>query len=222
MRRALPLIVMIGSLLAVSDACAVTLNLEDSTAQQNTPSSSSNSSQNGRSSQGQPSQPSKATSAAPEPQAVPPPRVPQRTEILNFDNWVVTCQEFADAPRKRACNAQLRAEQSGSTQIILVWTMYVNDSKQLVGVLQMPTGVMIGPGVEVTLGETPARRFVYESCDSSRCAATLVLDSTFIRDAAVASTAAANIHAINGSAVRMSFPIKGFDRAHERLKANAN
>lgn len=221
MRRIFPLIVLLTSVFAALDARAVTLRLEDFEAQQNPLAGPGTNAQTGQTAQTQPSSPQKAAPASPEPQP-PPQRGLLRTEILNFDNWTVTCQEFADTPKKHACNAQLRAEQSGSNQMILVWTMYFNDSKQLVGVVQIPTGVMIAPGVEVTLGDTPTRKFGYESCDPSRCIATLSLDSKFIHDASGAPAATVNIQAIDGKKVQINFPIKGFEKAYAQLKANAS
>ncbi|HXZ07925.1 MAG TPA: invasion associated locus B family protein [Paraburkholderia sp.] len=168
--------------------------------------------------------------AAPANAAKPPAKLPQRTETLRFDNWVVACQEFADTPKKRACNAELQAEDSGSARVIIVLTLYINDSKQLVGVVQTPSGVMLAPGVELKLDgdagdkakeNASTKKFVYESCEPNRCIATLNLDSAFVRDASAASTTTVILRAINGSTVQYKFPIKGFDKAYGQLKAAA-
>ena len=42
----------------------------------------------------------------------PAPQTPIRTEILNFDNWVVTCNEFAEGAKTRTCAAVLRMVQA--------------------------------------------------------------------------------------------------------------
>jgi len=57
-------------------------------------------------SQNQPQSP-----APQQPASTPPPApVPQRTEILRFDNWTVTCNEFAEpSPRMRGEHASRRA-----------------------------------------------------------------------------------------------------------------
>lgn len=228
MRRMLLLVVMLVSALVVADAYAAPFHSQDfDTPQAPAPSAA----RHNRSAQAQPSPSANVDSAT-----TAPARILRRSETDHFDNWVVKCDEFADAPKKRACSARLEAEQSGNTRIILIWTMYINDAKHLIGVLQTLTGVMIAPGVEVELGrdkskysgndkakekESSPRRFVYESCDPTRCFATLSLDSAFIRDAIAAPTATVIIRAINGSTVRISFPIKGFDKAYAQLRANA-
>ena len=143
----------------------------------------------------------------------------------------MTCQEFADPPKKRACNAVLRAQTSGNASVIIIWTVSINDKKQFVGVLETPPGVLLAPGVEMELQSTkdakkqtkgPKYKFVYESCGPSRCAATLNFDDAFIREAMSAATANLLIQSSDGSTVRFDFPIKGFDKAYAQLKANSN
>ncbi len=163
--------------------------------------------------------------------SAPTARLPEHTETWRFDNWLVTCQEFADPPKKRACNAALRAQTSGNASVIIIWTVSINDKKQFVGVLETPPGVLLAPGVEMELQSTkdakkqtkgPKYKFVYESCGPSRCAATLNFDDAFIREAMSAATANLLIQSSDGSTVRFDFPIKGFDKAYAQLKANSN
>jgi invasion protein IalB len=168
--------------------------------------------------------------SAPE-RGAPTARLPEHTEAWQFDNWLVTCQEFADAPKKRVCNAVLRAQTSGNSPVVFTWTMYINDKKQFVGVLQTPPGVLLSPGIEMELGSTkdakkqtrgPKYKFVYESCGPSWCAATLNFDDALIREAMSAGAANVLIQSSDGSTVRFDFPIKGFDKAYAQLKANSN
>src|SRR5262249_25219391 len=51
-------------------------------------------------------------------QAPAHPQVPTRTEILNFENWAVTCNEFADGPKTRRCSALLQILQQNTNQIV--------------------------------------------------------------------------------------------------------
>src|SRR5712691_11029322 len=50
-----------------------------------------------------------------------PPQIPTRTEILNFENWAVTCKEFADGPRTRQCSALLQILLQNTNQIVFTW-----------------------------------------------------------------------------------------------------
>src|SRR5256885_8327408 len=97
-----------------------------------------------------PPQQAQAQQSAPQPQAAAPAaRSPQRTEIVKFDNWTVTCLEYPEGTPKKTCAAQLQVQQSGSNQVLLAWTVSLNDSKQFVTLLQTPTGVSIPSGVEL-------------------------------------------------------------------------
>lgn len=162
--------------------------------------------------------------ATPPPQQQPPQQQPQqpgplplRTEILNLDSWVVTCREFADAPKKRICSATLQITQSNSNSIVFAWTVGHDEGNRMTSVLQTPTGVLIAPGVEVRLGKAAVRKAAYAMCDNGRCTATLPVDAALVRDINAAGEAEVVIHAANGQNVQFKFPLKGFDRAYAEL-----
>lgn len=181
-------------------------------------------------------QPAPVQEGQPQGQPAKPARLLDHSETSRYDNWVVTCQEFADAPKKHVCSAVLRAESSGGTPLVFVWTLFINDKKQLIGVVQTPTGVMLSPGVEIELAHAgdlkskdaqkesrgPKHKFAYESCEPGWCAATLGFDTAFIREAMASENATVVIQAVNGNTVRFNFPNKGFDKAYAQLRANAN
>jgi len=164
-----------------------------------------------RAAAGQPS----ATSAQ-APAATPPP-IPTRTEILNFENWAVTCNEFADAPKTRHCAALLQILQQNTNQIVFTWTVAMDDRKQLVSVMQMPTGVVIAPGVELRVGKSPVQKIPFASCDPGRCIATANIDANLLREMTSSPTAEAVIQGMQGNAVQFNIQMKGFDKAHAAL-----
>jgi invasion protein IalB len=151
-----------------------------------------------------------------------PPPAPVRTEILRFDSWAATCHEFAEGARKRTCNAQMQIQvqqQAGLSQVALTWTLFINDNKQLVMVLQTPTGVMIAPGVELTLDKTPKRTVPFESCDTGSCIASQIIDNNLMRDLSAAGNVQVTVKAVNGNAVNFNFPVKGTDKALNHLRS---
>ena len=161
---------------------------------------------------------------APQPaqtQAPPPPPVPQRTEILRFDNWTVTCLFFVEGPKKHSCSArlQVQVQQSGSTQTLMAWTVFPNESNQFVTDLQTPTGVSIAPGVQVEFDKKAKRTLPFESCDTGHCTAVSTMDNAFIHDVSTAQAAEVAIHAQNGQTIQFNIPLKGFDKAYAQLKA---
>lgn len=170
-----------------------------------------------RHAQAQPGQPAQPAAQPPATPAAPPP-APIRTEILKFDNWTATCHEFAEGTRKRTCTAQLQVQQSGSNQIIFTWIIFINDSKQLVTLLQTPTGVTIAPGVELKLEKAAKRTIPFETCDNGNCTATQVIDNNLARDMSAATTVQVTVVAVNGNQVNFNFPLKGIDKALTHLR----
>jgi invasion protein IalB len=151
------------------------------------------------------------------PQNTPPPPIPTRTEILNLDNWVVTCNEFAEGPRKRVCSALLHIVQQNTNQVVFSWTVAVENNKQMVTVMQTPTGVAIQPGVELRVGKLPPHKVPFATCDTGRCVATMPMDSTLLHEMTVVPTAEAIIQGMQGNSVQFNIQLKGFDKAYAVL-----
>ena len=169
--------------------------------------------------QNRPAPPSPQQPAQPQSQQTPqpPPPLPVRTEILNFENWVVTCREFL-APKKRDCAALLQVNQANNNQTIFTWTFGLDATNHPIAVLQTPTGVMIGPGVELRLEKAQPRKVPYTACDNGRCTATMTVDSNLVRDMMAAANAEIVIQAVNGSKLQFNIPLKGFDKAYPALR----
>ena len=164
---------------------------------------------------------SKQVQAQPQaqPQQPPAPSPPVRTEIVRFDGWSVTCNEFAEANRKRHCVAQMQVQPNNASQVVMTWSIAINDNKQFVMAIQTPTGVMIAPGVKLKLEKAAERTVAYESCDSGQCIATQVIDGNLLHDLNAAATAQVTMQANNGNQVNLSFSIKGADKALAHLRS---
>jgi invasion protein IalB len=154
-------------------------------------------------------------------QAAPtPPPQPVRTETLVFDNWTVTCREFAPGGPAKSCQAVLQVvqqQEGGSAQVLLAFILSREGQGPVGATLQTPTGVVIAPGVEMTLGKAAARKLAYTACEA-RCAAVFAFDEGMAKDVAAAESAQAAIAATNGKTIRFTFPVAGFDRAWAALR----
>jgi invasion protein IalB len=146
------------------------------------------------------------------------PQVPARVEILNFDNWAVTCNEFADGPRTKRCSALLQIMQQNTNQTVFTWTVGLDDRKQMMAVMQTPTGVIIAPGVELKIGKLPPQKIPFASCEPGRCIATMAVDANLLREMTTSPTAEAVIQGSQGNTVQFNIQMKGFDRAYAALK----
>jgi invasion protein IalB len=150
-------------------------------------------------------------------QAPAPPQVPTRIEILNFENWAVTCNEFADGPRSKRCSALLQILQQNTNQTVFSWTVALDERKQAVATMQTPTGVAIPPGIELRVGKFPAQKIPFASCDTGRCVATMTLDANLLREMTTSLTAEAVIQGSQGNTVQFNIQLRGFDKAYPAL-----
>ena len=154
--------------------------------------------------------------AAPPPQEAPALKIPLRTEILRFDGWIVTCNEF-EGPKTRACSALLQIMQEKTNQPVFSWTVGLNNDKQVVSVFQTPTGVVIAPGVELRIGNSPARKIPFATCDTGRCVATTTVDANMLREMTTSPTAQAVIQGEQGKTIEFNIQMNGFDKAYAVL-----
>jgi invasion protein IalB len=150
------------------------------------------------------------------PQEAPALKIPLRTEILRFDGWIVTCNEF-EGPKRRACSALLQIMQEKTNQTVFSWTVGLNNNKQVVSVFQTPTGVVIAPGLELRIGNSPARKIPFATCDNGRCVATTTVDANMLREMTTSPTAQAVIQSEQGKTIEFNIQMNGFDKAYAVL-----
>jgi invasion protein IalB len=141
----------------------------------------------------------------------------QKTETINYENWILTCREFLEGPKKRNCSISVAVQKQDTNQIVLALTLQPNEQGQMVASIQTPTGVAIAPGVEFKLEKAAARKFVFDFCEPSRCSASLIADKNFIREASAAANLTVVIQSSDGKPVNFDFPIKGFDKAYAKM-----
>jgi invasion protein IalB len=160
--------------------------------------------------------------ANPAPAAQPAPQAgatlpAQRTETINYDNWILTCREFLEGAKKRNCAATVAVQRSENGQTVFALSVQLNEQGKITASIQTPTGVAIAPGVELKFDKTTARKAAFDFCEPSRCVASLAVDSAFVRDASAAGTMALVVQSADGKPVNFEFPIKGFDKAYAKM-----
>jgi invasion protein IalB len=142
---------------------------------------------------------------------------PQRTETINFENWILTCREFLEGAKKRSCSATVAVQRTETGQTILALTVQPNDQGRMVASIQTPSGVAIAPGIEVKFDKAFARKFAFDFCEPSRCSASMAADGTFIQDVSAAASVKVTLQSSDGKPVNFEFQIKGFDKAYARM-----
>jgi invasion protein IalB len=157
-----------------------------------------------------------ATAAA-QTATAPAPAAPQRTETINYENWVVTCRDTVDgaAKSKKLCTALLRVADKEHKNVVFAWLIGRNAAGVLMSVVEVPTGVLIQKGVELKVGNGKPRLLAYTSCAAQACEASIVTDDAFSKELIAGQTepVTAIITAVTGQTINFNFPIKGIDKA---------
>jgi invasion protein IalB len=159
-----------------------------------------------------------APAAAPVAPKVPETRPSEKVETTNFENWILTCREAVDGPKKRSCFMTVAVLKSDNNQPMLSWTVRANESGQMLAIIEMLPGISIAPGIRLQLEGTAAPRKVpIEICEPNFCSGTLAMDKTFVRDASASSKVTIVVTSSAGQPVTLDFPIKGFEKAFSRM-----
>ena len=138
-----------------------------------------------------------------------------RTEIVTYDNWTVTCREGRDPKDRRICSGELNIyqEANNARRIVFSWLIGQNRDGQPAMALRFLPGVSVQPGVELKLGDKPARRMPIATCEPAYCEVSQPMDDSLLRDASAANQAEAMIVASDGRQVTFTIYLKGFAQA---------
>lgn len=154
-----------------------------------------------------PSGPPAAATTQPAPKIV-------RTETMAYDNWTVSCVYTDQGGAKSDCSAVLRIAEkiNDAPRVIFTWII-ANQNAKPVSVLSVPTGVVIGPGVEVKIGAGPVTKYGYSLCAPDHCEAVIPMDSSVLTAMKRAPETEATIVGLRGQSVKFTVNMKGFDQA---------
>lgn len=167
--------------------------------------------------------PTKPAAAAPAPATAPAPTPPPeavRTEILKFDNWTVTCQDFVAPTPRKVCIGQLQVVRAQTNQVVFALRVSYNDPNAPGGIaaFQTPTGILLTKGLSVKFGKFEPRILNLTSCEPTHCLAAVPLDATMLRDLSTNETMEVTVFGSNGEGLKFNVPIKGFEKANAALK----
>jgi invasion protein IalB len=134
---------------------------------------------------------------------------PVRTETTTFDNWTLTCRAPVDGSAPKSCYGDLKLIDKERKTTMLSWIVGRSAQGALVSVLQTPTGVNIGQGVQFSFAGRKVRTLPYQLCEPQRCEATLEMDASLLDEARKATEATVVITATDGRKINFTVPVKG-------------
>ena len=143
-----------------------------------------------------------------------------RTELKSMGDWQVTCAYGANGA-KVGCEAALRVLQAApaqqgkpaSNRVVLIWTLAKGANAVITSRIETQTGVLIAPGLQVSVDSAPPRILPFTYCTPASCTALVGMDAAFQQEANAARKAAFTVQAVDGQAYTYTFGPTGIDRA---------
>jgi invasion protein IalB len=156
--------------------------------------------------------------AAPAPQQGADAQPAEKTETTNFENWILSCREFVEGPKKRTCAMTIAVRKADTNRPILSWTVRQNEKGQPISVVETLPGVSIAPGIQLKLenGSAP-HKVPIEVCEPAWCSGTLPMDKAFVQEVTASSKASIIVTSSAGQPLTFEFPIKGFEKAYAKM-----
>lgn len=140
-------------------------------------------------------------------------RTPLRTEIVNHASWIVAC-DYYKPPRSRKCSARTQVVPRGSNRPVLILTVYLDETARHPRLLiESPTNVQIGPGVQVTLADGVSQRAAFQTCAQNGCSALVPDDPKFLTAMQNSKDVNVTITGLDGNAIKFDFPLNGANPA---------
>lgn len=162
--------------------------------------------------------PAKPAEGAPQQQGAQTSPPAEKTETINFENWILNCRELVDGPKKRSCAMTVSVRKSDTNRVVLSWTVRPNDKGQLTSVVETLPGISIPPGIQLKLEKsTAAKTIPIEVCEPAWCAGSFAMDKAFVQEASSSGKVMIVITSSAGQPVTFEFPIKGFDKAYAKM-----
>ena len=124
-----------------------------------------------------------------------------------YGDWKLSCPPPSSTTSACALTQDIIQNGTGVTLVHLQATR-VDAAKRLVIVL--PYGVLLEPGLGVSIGGASPRLLQYQTCDTVGCRAVLPLDQATIETLKGAEFGRIVVVASNGKAVGVPFSLRGF------------
>jgi invasion protein IalB len=134
--------------------------------------------------------------------------------IMSFQDWRVICPAVTPA----APNCALTSDVMRDTGGVLLTLSMTDPTPGSTLSLTVPHGVMLDPGIAITIGNEPMRLRPYETCTNVGCIALVTVDADTLKAlqsnmGGQVSVAAPN----NAQPVNIPFSLKGFAQGYSSL-----
>jgi invasion protein IalB len=133
-----------------------------------------------------------------------------------FGAWTVTC--VTDNATKRCSMSQPRTA-GPKKQVVFVWSVATNASKQLMNNLMVPASISVKDGIRVSVGAKPPVTVPYDVCAQGRCMATFPMDAATLQAMSTSPAANSNYVLASRKLMQVQVDLKDFPKAYEYFKS---
>ncbi len=133
-----------------------------------------------------------------------------------FGAWTVTCVE--DNGTKRCGMTQPRTA-GPKKQVVFLWSVATNASKQLMNSLMVPASISVKDGIRVSVGTKPPVTVPYDVCVQRGCVATFPMDAATLQAMSTSPTANSNYVLASRKLMQIQVDLKDFPKAYEYFKS---
>jgi invasion protein IalB len=148
--------------------------------------------------------------------------VPPTVTVLQgkpIGDWMFNCGVNPQTTRQQ-CTITQQLTDKRTQSVVFTWLIGDDASGNLISVWQTPTGVLLGRGVVVDVGNDKPIAVPFTSCAAGQCEAIANLAPDFVDTLTKATKATATVFAVNGSGLTFSVSVDGLAQAIDAVKAS--
>ena len=142
----------------------------------------------------------------------------KQSPAANMDTaWAVRCndEDSLKADNKRGkCEIYQRQDMKDSGQRVIELAIgYPEDQKEARGIFILPMGILLEPGVKLTIDDGKPLAFQVRYCLPNGCYAYVSLNDDLLKHLSNGTQASVEIVRANGEPLKIPMPLKGFTKA---------
>ena len=138
---------------------------------------------------------------------------PKDTKTEVFGSWTVVCS----TGEKKRCVAQQQLANAKNNQVLAAAAVRIGDSGAEL-ILQTPSGVVIAPGVTLSVDSQETAKAPFTACAPRACEAIFKIDQNLINSLAKGKSFIATVQSLRGKNVNIEFQLDGFVKAYAAFK----
>jgi invasion protein IalB len=137
---------------------------------------------------------------------------------VRHGDWELGCDTQGSSTASASCKITQRQSVAGTT-VFAMTVLPAADGKTLAGIVSVPLGGYLAPGIELQVDRKKPFRLLYETCNATGCHAGFAMAGRVLADLEGGRQASVRVWTAKTKPVDVKVSLEGFDRAIAALKA---